>query len=88
VHYDDLKADLPGEMRRIANFLGIPVPPDLWPGLVAAAGFEAMRRDGDALMGSVVVAFQGGSSRFFVSAASPGGPRTSRAVGEAALWIS
>ena len=33
VHYRDLKADLAGEMRRIAAFLLIPVPQDLWPTL-------------------------------------------------------
>jgi aryl sulfotransferase len=65
VHYDDLKADLAGEMRRVADFLSIPVPPDLWPWLVAAAGFETMRRDGDVLMGSVAASFRGGAARFF-----------------------
>jgi aryl sulfotransferase len=65
VHYNDLKADLAGEMRRIADFLDIPVAPDIWPGLVEAAGFEAMRRDGTALMGSVATMFRGGGSRFF-----------------------
>ena len=65
VHYHDLKADLAGEMRRVADFLDIRVAPDSWPALVEAAGFEAMRRDGAALMGRVADAFQGGSSRFF-----------------------
>jgi len=65
VHYNDLTADLAGEMRRVADFLGIRVAPQAWPGLVAAAGFEAMRRNGDLLMGSVAGSFQGGGSRFF-----------------------
>jgi len=65
VHYHDLKADLAGEMRRVADFLEITVPPDLWPGLIDAAGFDAMRRDGTVLMGSLAATFQGGSSRFF-----------------------
>lgn len=65
VHFNDLKADLPGEMRRVAEFLDIAVPPDRWPALVEAAGFEAMRRDGPVLMGNVAAIFQGGSSRFF-----------------------
>ncbi len=43
VHYNDLKADLAGEMRRIAGFLGIGCPDDLLARLVEAAGFEAMR---------------------------------------------
>ena len=40
VHYADLKADLGGEMRRIADFLGITVPEKLWPDLIEAATFE------------------------------------------------
>ena len=31
VHYADLKADLAGGMRRVADFLGIEVPAALWP---------------------------------------------------------
>ena len=65
VHYDDLKADLAGEMRRVADFLDIRVAATTWPVLVEAAGFEAMRRDGEALMGSVAASFQGGGGRFF-----------------------
>lgn len=65
VHHNDLKADLAGEMRRLADFLGVAIAPDLWPELVAAAGFEAMRRDGGALMGSVAASFEGGAARFF-----------------------
>ena len=65
VHYNDLKADLPGEMRRVADFLDIAVSPDIWPDLVAAAGFEAMRRDSATLMGKAAAIFQEGSSRFF-----------------------
>ena len=64
VHYNDLKADLSGEMRRIAEFLDIPVTPAIWPDLVAAAGFEAMRRDGDALMSNVRNMFEGGNDRW------------------------
>jgi aryl sulfotransferase len=65
VHYNDLKADLPGEMRRVADFLGIAVAPDLWPELIEAASFDAMRRNGEALIGDLAKVFRGGSSRFF-----------------------
>jgi aryl sulfotransferase len=64
VHYNDLKSDLSAEMRRIADFLAISVPAELWPQLVAAAGFEAMRRDGDALMASLATIFNDGSRSF------------------------
>jgi hypothetical protein len=43
VHYDDLLADLDGQMRRIAALLGITVPDHVWPELVAAATFASMR---------------------------------------------
>jgi aryl sulfotransferase len=65
VHYNDLKGDLEGEMRRIAEYLDISVAPGLWPDLVAEAGFEAMHRDGDILMGKVASMFQGGGRTFF-----------------------
>jgi hypothetical protein len=43
IHYDDLQADLEGEMRRLAGRLGITVAPDSWPALAAEAGFDRMR---------------------------------------------
>jgi aryl sulfotransferase len=64
VHYNDLKADLDAEMRRIADFLGIAVPSDLWPALVRAAEFEAMRREGDRLLPTAGEQFEGGADRF------------------------
>ncbi|NED97684.1 sulfotransferase domain-containing protein [Phytoactinopolyspora alkaliphila] len=47
VHYDDLSADLAGEMRRLAERLGITVPEERWPALVRAASFDQMRADAD-----------------------------------------
>ncbi len=43
VHYDDLCADLDGQMRHLAGLLGIAVPESAWPGLVRAATFDQMR---------------------------------------------
>ncbi len=65
VHYEDLRRDLSGEMRRIATFLGMSIPAERWPELVAAAGFEAMRRNGDQLLGRMAQAFRGAGERFF-----------------------
>ncbi len=70
VHYNDLKSGLSTEMRRIADFLAISVAPDLWPQLVAAADFGAMRRDGDALMSSAAAIFKDGSRSFFFKGAN------------------
>jgi aryl sulfotransferase len=50
VHYDDLMADLPGQMRRLAGQLKITVAEDTWPELVRAASFEAMRERADQLV--------------------------------------
>ena len=43
VHYEDLSADLAGEMHRLARLLGFAVPGKTWPALVRAATFEQMR---------------------------------------------
>ena len=43
VHYDDLLADLDGQMRRIAGWLEIAVSDEVWPELVHAATFEQMK---------------------------------------------
>jgi aryl sulfotransferase len=43
VHYDDLRADLAGQMRRLADRLGVTVPERRWPELVEAATFTRMR---------------------------------------------
>jgi hypothetical protein len=50
VHYDDLSGDLEGEMRRLAELLGIAVPGGIWPALVAAATFDSMRARADRLV--------------------------------------
>ncbi|HZS86515.1 MAG TPA: sulfotransferase domain-containing protein [Chloroflexota bacterium] len=46
-HYGDLQADLEGEMRRLADRLGIAVAERVWPALVEAASFERMRARAD-----------------------------------------
>jgi aryl sulfotransferase len=65
VHYNDLKSDLPGEMQRIADFLEIEVAPAVLGEFVEAAGFEAMSRDGDALMARAAAGWRDGSRTFF-----------------------
>jgi len=65
VHYNDLIADLAGEMRRIASFLKIRVNEDRLPELVGAARLDAMRKAGDELMPTVTRLFTDRASRFF-----------------------
>ena len=70
VRYDDLCADLEGQMRWLAGRLGITVPEPTWPALVQAATFERMRGRADYLAppphpggaGDAVAFFRRGSS--------------------------
>ena len=50
VHYDNLLADLQGQMRRLAGQLAIAVPEQAWPALVRAATFESMSGRADTLV--------------------------------------
>ncbi|MGH8902403.1 MAG: sulfotransferase domain-containing protein [Egibacteraceae bacterium] len=64
VHYNDLLADLAGEMRRIADFVGIAVPEAQWPTLVDAARFEHMKQEAGQVLGDMSLAFEGGAATF------------------------
>jgi aryl sulfotransferase len=64
VHYNDLKADLASEMRRIAYFLRISIPASVWPSLVEAATFESMKRNSAQLGPEWERAFVGGLDSF------------------------
>jgi aryl sulfotransferase len=50
LHYDDLKADLEGQMRGLAAHLDIQVDEHRWPHLVRAATFESMRSRADTIV--------------------------------------
>lgn len=65
VHFTDLLADLGEEMRRIADFLDISVPKEIWPVLLQAAGIDTMRKQGAALMPNVTQLFDKGAETFF-----------------------
>jgi aryl sulfotransferase len=62
VHYNDLKADLSREMRRIADFLDIAVPETLWSKAVDRCTFESMREQEQQV--GTFDAFEGGIKGF------------------------
>jgi len=64
VHFNDLKADLDQEMRRVAEFLSIEVRASTWTRLVEAATFDAMKRDAAALSPRHDNVFVGGFDAF------------------------
>jgi aryl sulfotransferase len=64
VHYNDLKADLAGEMDRISRFLDIETPTSRLGALADAASFETMKAQGEALLPGLERAFDHGAQRF------------------------
>jgi aryl sulfotransferase len=64
LHYNDLKADLPGEMRRIAEFLGIPVDEAKWPAIVEHCTFDYMKENAEVLSPALNELWEGGMKSF------------------------
>ncbi|MEZ5559175.1 MAG: sulfotransferase domain-containing protein [Pseudomonadales bacterium] len=63
VHFNDLKTDLEGEIRRIAEFLEIEVDEARFPATVERCTFEGMR-SADRKVGEFDMAFEGGIEGF------------------------
>jgi len=45
VHFAELKADMPGEMRKLARFLAIPIDERRWPTILEYCSFEWMKKN-------------------------------------------
>jgi aryl sulfotransferase len=65
LHYGDLKADLEGQMRRLAARLGVAIHEDLWLELVRGATFEEMRSRADELVPNSTEGIWHDNARFF-----------------------
>jgi hypothetical protein len=65
LHYNDLQADLDGEMRRLARHMEIDINEARWPELVAAARFESMRSNADAIAPDTTHAIWNSNTQFF-----------------------
>lgn len=64
VHYAQLKADLPGQMRRIAEFLEIPVDAAQWTSIVEHCTFDYMKRNAEQVAPLAGQIFEGGAQTF------------------------
>jgi len=64
LHYNNLKADMPGEMRRIAEFLKIDIDEERWPDIVEHCTFDYMKKNADTLSKVFKDAFEGGLKTF------------------------
>jgi aryl sulfotransferase len=64
LHFNDLKNDLPGSMRRIASFIGVHVEEQQWPTLVSHCTFDYMKENASRLSSVLESSFAGGSKDF------------------------
>jgi aryl sulfotransferase len=64
VHFNALKADLAGEMRKIARFLDIEVSPERWPAIVEHCSFDYMKAHADRVAPLGGAIFDGGAETF------------------------
>lgn len=64
LHYSDLKRDLPGQILRIADFLGIEVPASRWNAIVEHCGFAWMKQHAERAAPLGGVCWDGGAGTF------------------------
>jgi len=64
VHYSDLKADVPGQIQRIADFLGIACDPEKRDEVVLRSSFEYMKKNATEILSSFQTAMSGGAATF------------------------
>jgi len=64
VHYNDLLMDLHGEIRRIANYLGIEIDESAWKGMVESLTFKHMQNNAEQFVLKEGDFLEGGAKRF------------------------
>lgn len=64
LHFEDLKVDMQGEIRRIAQFLEIPLRNESWDRIIEHCSFEYMKRNPDLTVPLGGDLWDGGASTF------------------------
>jgi len=64
LHFNDLKSDLPGSIRAIANFLAIDINESSWDRIVEHCTFDYMKRNASHIMPGADFFFEGGAQAF------------------------
>ena len=64
VHFDALKKDMPGEIRRIAKHLDITINEKLLPGILERISFKGMKENFDAIMPEATQLWREGANTF------------------------
>jgi aryl sulfotransferase len=65
VHFANLKADMPGEIARIADFLDIDVSEETWPKILEHCSFDYMKSHAAESAPAGGAVFEGGAQKFF-----------------------
>lgn len=64
VHFEALKRDMPGEIRRIADFLDAPIDEDRWEAIIEHCTFDYMKRNAAASVPLGGAFWDGGAETF------------------------
>ncbi len=64
VHFANLKADLPGEMKAIADFLAIDITEEQWPAIIEHCSFDYMKANAAKVAPLGGAVFEGGAESF------------------------
>jgi len=64
VHFADLKADMEGQMRSIADFLGCEIDEAQWPAILTHCSFEWMKANAERMSPLGGAIFEGGAQDF------------------------
>ena len=64
LHFAALKADMPGQIRRLAAFLEIAIREDRWPAIVEHCGFDYMKRHAGEVAPVGGIFWEGGAETF------------------------
>ena len=65
MHYNDLLADLEGEIRRISDYLDIDCTEATLSAIANLVTFKSMKRDAETLDPNAADGFKGGANTFF-----------------------
>lgn len=64
LHFDELRADMPGEIRRLAEFLDIPIDEDKWQDILLHCSFDYMKRNATKSVPLGGIFWEGGAETF------------------------
>jgi aryl sulfotransferase len=85
LHFEDLKRDMPAEIRRIAAFLDIPIDEDRFPAIVEHCSFDYMKRNA-ARSAPLGGAFWDGGAATFINKGTNGRWRETLTAGDVARY--